>query len=169
MRATSLQPKMHDVGGVPYNPAFCKLTGKYREARARQADFPTAACKTPRSAARGRAPPPLQAAAHRIRDVTPGGRARQRGWRAVLVDDVEEREPVCPRNPGVAHPDVEVALILLVGLLRELCALRGHPPCVVGLGSHDLPSIAGSPEARSYACICARLSDQRLSGNYFCA
>src|SRR5262249_47276928 len=34
------------------------------------------------------------------------------------------------------HPNVELALIFLVGVLRELCALSSHPPCVVGFRSH---------------------------------
>jgi hypothetical protein len=38
----------------------------------------------------------------------------------VLIDAIEERGPICHLDPGVAHPDVEIALILLLGLLREL-------------------------------------------------
>ena len=33
------------------------------------------------------------------------------------------------------------AIVLLIGLLRKLCALGSHPPRVVGLGSHHLPFV----------------------------
>src|SRR5262249_56746616 len=91
-------------------------------------------------AARSRAAPPLEATAHGIGNIAPGGGSRPLARQTVLVDDVDEREPIRYRDPGVAHPDVEIALVLLIGLLRKLCALSSHPPRVVGLGSHDLPS-----------------------------
>jgi hypothetical protein len=86
----------------------------------------------------------------------------------VLVDYFEEREPIRYRDPGIAHPNVEIALVLLIGLLRKLCALGSHPPRVVGLGSHHLPSVADDFINRSYAAPARRLSDQRLSASYFC-
>src|SRR5262249_58185987 len=98
------------------------------------------------SAARVRTPSSLQAAAYRIRDVMPGARGRQRDRRAVLVDDVEERKPICYRDPGVAHPDKEIVLVLLLRLLRQLCALSSHAPCVVALGSHDFSFYCWPPD-----------------------
>jgi hypothetical protein len=44
----------------------------------------------------------------------------------VLVDHVEERKPICYGDPGIAHPDIELELILLLRLLRQLCALSSH-------------------------------------------
>ena len=93
------------------------------------------------SAARSGAAPPIEAAAHGIGNVTPGGGSNPFAWQTVLVDGVEEREPIRYRDPGVAHADVEIALVLLIGLLRKLCALGSHPPRVVGLGSHHLPFV----------------------------
>jgi hypothetical protein len=37
-------------------------------------------------------------------------------------------------------------LVLLLRLLRQLCALSSHAPCVVALGSHDLPFCSGHPD-----------------------
>src|SRR6266487_786221 len=104
--------------------------------------IPYSAAQLIASAARSRTAPPasLQAAAHGVRDVTPRGK-RPLGRQAVLVEDVQEREPICHRDPGIAHPDVEIALVFLIGLLRKLGAFSGHPPRVVGLGSHELPSV----------------------------
>src|SRR5215813_2705914 len=51
------------------------------------------------------------------------------------------------RDPGVAHPDVELALVFLVGVLRELCALSSHPPCVVGFRSHQLAFCCQHPRS----------------------
>jgi len=90
------------------------------------------------SAARGRPASPFQAAAHGIRNVLPGATARPFDRRALLIDAVQELVSISHRDPGVAHPDVELALVLLVGVLRELCALSSHPPCVVGFRSHQL-------------------------------
>src|SRR6267142_41624 len=90
----------------------------------------------------------------RRRTGTPSGR------RALLVDDIEEREPICHCDPGVAHPDVELALVLLVSVQRELCALGSHPPCVVGFGSHRhnlllsaTPNLYDTPIARGVCSI----------------
>src|SRR5205823_7739641 len=91
-------------------------------------------CALPISAAWSGTAAALERAAHRIRDITPGARGRQWCRRAVLVDDIKERVPICHRDPGIAHPDVELALVLHIGLLREPRALGRHPPCVVGLG-----------------------------------
>src|SRR5262249_13067139 len=88
------------------------------------------------SVARSRSASPFQAAAHGMRDVLPERTTRPFRWRALLVDDVKELVSIGHRDPGIAHPDVEVALVLRVGTLREFCALGRHPPCVVGLRSH---------------------------------
>ena len=69
------------------------------------------------------------------------------GRQAVLVEDIEEGEPICHRDPGIAHPDVEITLVFLIGLLRQPGALGGHPPRMVGLGSHDLPSVASTRQS----------------------
>jgi hypothetical protein len=68
------------------------------------------------------------------------------GRQAVLVEDVQERKPICHRDPGIAHPDVEIALVFLIRLLRKLGAFGSHPPRVVGLGSHELPSVCPQPQ-----------------------
>src|SRR5262252_7662936 len=83
------------------------------------------------SLARSRSSSPVQAAAHGVRDVLPGGTARPFGRRALLVDGVKELVAICHRDPGVAHPHVEVALVFLVGALRKLCAL-GPPSAMRG-------------------------------------
>ena len=88
------------------------------------------------SLARSRSASPFQAAAHGMREVLPERTARPFPRRALLVDDVEELVPIGHRDPGVAHPDVELALVFLVGAQRKLCALGRHPPCVVGFRSH---------------------------------
>src|SRR5262245_2909280 len=120
------------------------------------------------SAARSRAASPFQAAAHGIRNVLPGGTARPFPRRALLVDDVEELVAIGHRDPGVAHPDVELALVCLVGVLRKLCALGRHPPCVVGLGSHR-PAfcLSASPNLYDTASRSWRLFDRRLRATNF--
>jgi len=73
----------------------------------------------------------------------------------VLVDDVEGRKPICYPDPGVAHPNKEIVLVLPLRLLRQLCALSSHAPCVVALGSHDLPFRRWPPQP---VMICLVLS-----------
>jgi hypothetical protein len=90
------------------------------------------------SAARSRGASPFQAAANWIWNVLPGGTARPFPRHAWLVDAVEKLVSIGHRDPGVAHPNVELALVFLGGVLRELCALSSHPPCVLGLRSHRL-------------------------------
>src|SRR5205823_7801915 len=85
-------------------------------------------CALPISAAWSGTAAALERAAHRIRDITPGARGRQWCRRAMLVDDIKERVPICHRDPGIAHPDVELALVLHIGLLqigRASCRERG--------------------------------------------
>ena len=144
---------------------------------------PCAAAVSP-SLARSRSSSPFQAAAHGVRDVLPGGTARPFGRRALLVDAVKELVAICHRDPGVAHPDVELALVFLVGALRELRALGRHPPCVVGFGSHrpafclsasrnldDMPLAAGvcsiGDSARPIFRLACRRSMERNKGIRF--
>jgi hypothetical protein len=54
-------------------------------------------------------------------------------------------------------PDVELALILQVGLLRSHGLYGRPPPCVVGLGSHRLVFVTRNPGKQGYAC-CGRRS-----------
>jgi hypothetical protein len=77
----------------------------------------------------------------------------------VLVEDVQEREPICHRDPGIAHPDVEIALVFLIGLLRKLGAFSSHPPRVVGLGSHELPSVC--PQSQQMMIFLSRSASVR--------
>ncbi len=114
------------------------------------------------SAARSRPASPFQAAAHGIRNVLPSGTARPFGGRGVLVDDVKELVSICHRDPGVAHPDVELALVFLIGLigaLRKLCALGRHPPCVVGFRSHRPAFCCQQP--RTFMICLSRLVSVR--------
>src|SRR5262245_63793525 len=112
------------------------------------------------SLARSRASSPVQAAAHGLRDVLPGGIARPFGRRAALVDAVKELVAICHRDPGVAHPDVEVALVFLVGALRKLCALGRHPPCVVGFRSHR-PAFSVCQHPGTFMICLSRLASVR--------
>src|SRR5262245_12861698 len=68
-------------------------------------------------------------------------RARDR-----LIRQVEKLASVCQADPGVAHSDVIVALVLLVRLLCEHRALRRRPPCGLGFdppGDRLLPDDEG--------------------------
>src|SRR5215471_13844886 len=69
------------------------------------------------SMARSRSSSPVQAAAHGVRNVLPGATARPFARRALLVDAVEELVSIGHRDPGVAHPDVELALVFLIAAL----------------------------------------------------
>src|SRR5262249_23857448 len=113
----------------------CRTRRRPRKVSPNSWSITRASAKSP-SVARSRSSSPFQAAAHGMRDVLPGRTARPFGRRALLVDDVKELVSIGHRDPVVAHPDVERALILLVGVLRKLCALGRHPPCVVGFRSH---------------------------------
>src|SRR6266436_1024657 len=77
------------------------------------------------SLARSRSSSPFQATAHGMRDVLPGGTARPSGRRALLVDGVKELIAICHRDPGVAHPDVELALVFLDRI--DLPSVCQHP------------------------------------------
>jgi hypothetical protein len=138
---------MRSLGGAqgkdaPW-PISRELESKWARRGAREHNFGLARLRLISSplAARSWAAPPIEAAAHGIGNVTPSGGSNPFAWQTVLVDGVEEREPIRYRDPGVAHADVEIALVLLVSLLRKLCALGSHPPRVVGLGSHHTPCV----------------------------
>src|SRR5262249_16078377 len=82
--------------------------------------------------------------------------------RVVLVDGVKELVAICHRDPGIAHPDVELALVFLVGALRKLCAVGRHPPCVVGFRSHR-PAFSVCQHPGSLMICLSRLASVRLT------
>src|SRR5262249_30444928 len=56
--------------------------------------------------------------------------------RRVAFEALEELATVGDRDPSVARPQIEIALLTAIGFAREPRAFGGRPPCLVGPRLH---------------------------------